>query len=232
MLHSPLIIELGIAQLKKLLVAATALSGILALTGAALAADPVVVDPAYDWTGFYIGATAGYGWGESRITDPGVVTTGDFDIEGFIGGATLGGNWQSGDLVFGVEGDISFADIDGSGAGGCSSDCFTEIEWLGTLRGRGGFAINDLLIFAAGGLAVGDVFASSNINGFGSNTETRFGWTVGGGLEWAVTQDFSVKAEYLFVDLGHVDIPTIQPTPDTADVDETHIFRVGVNFHF
>jgi outer membrane immunogenic protein len=56
------------------------------------------------------------------------------------------------------------------------------------------------------------------------------GWTVGGGLEWAVTQSISVKAEYLFVDLGHVDIST--PVPTDADVDETHIVRAGINFQF
>ena len=124
--------------MKKLLIAATALSGFLALTSGANAADLIVDDPAYDWSGFYVGATAGYGWGESRHTDTGGTTTGDFDIEGFIGGATLGGNWQSGAFVFGVEGDVSFSDIDGSTTAVCAGGCSTDINWLGTLRGRGG----------------------------------------------------------------------------------------------
>ena len=63
-----------------------------------------------------------------------------------------------------------------------------------------------------------------------SNSETLVGWTIGGGLEWAVNQDFSVKAEYLFVDLGHVDVPT--PAPVEADVDKTHIVRVRAELAF
>lgn len=219
--------------MKKFLIAATALSALLAFAGSASAADPIVDDPAYDWSGFYIGATAGYGWGEARTTDSNGISSGDFDIDGFIGGATAGGNWQTGNLVFGVEGDISFSDISGSVIGDCGVDgCSTDIDWLGTLRARGGFAFDNLLIFAAGGLAVGDVNATccTALAPDNENSETLYGWTIGGGLEWAVTEAISVKAEYLFVDLGHVDIPT--PAPTEADVDETHIVRAGINFHF
>jgi outer membrane immunogenic protein len=217
--------------MKKFLIAATALSGVLAFAGSASAADLAVpVDPVYDWSGFYVGATAGYGWGESNHTDTVGTTSGDFDIEGFVGGATLGGNWQSGSFVFGIEGDISYSDIDGDssnpicGAGGCS----TDIDWLGTLRGRGGFAFDQLLIFAAGGLAVGDVSADC-CGGF-SESDTRVGWTIGGGAEWAISEALSVKAEYLYVDLGSVTIPT--PFPVDAEAEKTHIVRMGVNFHF
>jgi outer membrane immunogenic protein len=214
--------------MKKLLAAAAALSGALALTNAAMAADSFVADPVYDWTGPYLGLQGGYGWGETEVHNiPTVPTTGIFDIEGFTGGVETGYNYQVEQFVFGIETDISLSGIDGSTTNNCAL-CSTDIEWFGTVRARAGFAFERVLIFASGGLAYGEVdsgFSSASAN---HNSEVNVGWTAGGGLEWAATDQFSVKAEYLFMDIGTVDIQNFV----RGHAEDTHIARVGLNWHF
>jgi outer membrane immunogenic protein len=202
-------------------------AGVLLSATAAQAADPYV-DPAYDWSGYYLGVQAGYGWGESRHTDSNGTTSGDFDTEGFVGGLTAGWNFQNSNVVFGLESDISYSDISGQtnnicGAAGCS----TEIDWFGTARGRVGLAFDNALIYATAGLATADVDASvANV----SNSDLLFGWTAGAGIEFAFSENFSMKAEYLYMDLGTIGVPTSAPVK--AKVDENHIARIGLNWHF
>jgi outer membrane immunogenic protein len=184
--------------------------------------------PRYLWTGFYAGLQAGYGWGTSRITDDLNRTTGNYDIDGFIGGGTLGYNFQSGQLVWGVETDISYADISGSSFVLCPGQCSSGIDWLWTLRGRIGIDLGGWMPYFTGGLAVADGFGT--VGGLGSNSDILTGYTLGGGLEVKLDRYWSVKAEYLFVDLGDVRIPT--PTPSRADLDELHIVRGGINYKF
>ena len=106
--------------MKKLLAVATALSGLLAFAGSASAAD-VTVDPGYDWTGPYIGIQGGYGWETNNYTYTlGAVNNDtDIDMNGFVGGGTIGANWQHESFVFGLEGDVSFADIQPCVIRGC-----------------------------------------------------------------------------------------------------------------
>jgi outer membrane immunogenic protein len=209
--------------------AALALTAGVALSSStALAADPYV-DPAFDWSGHYFGLQAGYVWGESNHTDAGGTTTGDFDMDGFAGGLTLGWNFQSSNLVFGLESDFSLSDVDGSTNNGCgAAGCHTEIDWFSTSRGRLGFAFDNALLYATAGLATADVDASTS--GLASNSDMLFGWTAGAGVEFAFNQNFSLKAEYLYMDLGKINVPT--PSPVKAKVDENHIARIGLNWHF
>lgn len=209
---------------------ATLSAAALGLAGQTVLAADVAVEPAaYDWSGPYIGVQAGYGFGDSRHTA--VQTTGDFAIDGVLGGLTAGWNHQVDDLVFGIEGDISASDIHGIEPDPCEDPgCESEIDWLGTARLRAGFAMDSLLFFASGGLAVGGVSAQidDGAGGF-SGDETQVGWTVGAGAEWGATDNLSFKIEYLFVDLG-----SIKYSPDAieADFDENHIIRAGLNWHF
>jgi outer membrane immunogenic protein len=200
-------------------------------SGSASAADVDTGPAAYDWSGPYVGVQAGYGFGDSRH-DQGLGTSGDFSIDGILGGLTAGWNHQADALVFGIEGDISAADIEGLTSNNCSAPgCESEVDWLGTVRLRGGFAMDSVLLFASGGLAVGDVSAevANGIVGF-SGDDTRIGWTVGAGVEWGVTKSLSFKFEYLFVDLGSIDYG---PASDVeAEFDENHIVRAGVNWQF
>jgi len=186
--------------------------------------------PRYLWTGVYAGAHAGYGWGTTNFTDTIGLTSGNFDSDGFLGGGTLGYNFQSGQIVWGIETDFSFSDVTAStGAGACGSGvCRTSMDWLWTLRGRVGLDINGWMPYITGGLAVAD--ADAAVTGLASNGDTLTGWTIGGGLEVKLDRNWSVKAEYLFVDLGHITVPDAQPI--RAEFDELHIVRAGINYKF
>lgn len=186
--------------------------------------------PRYLWTGLYTGLHAGYGFGTTDFTDTTGLTSGRFDTDGFLGGATLGYNFQSGQIVWGLETDISYADVSAAtGQGACApGTCSTQMDWLWTLRGRVGLDINGWMPYFTGGLAVAD--ASARVSGLTSNSDTLTGWTIGGGLEVKLDRNWSFKTEYLFVDLGDITLPDAQPI--RAQFDELHIVRAGVNYKF
>ena len=251
-----------------------------------LAPAPVYAPaPVFTWTGFYIGANAGAAWRHDNhddlfgysalgVTFPGGFFTGhdrftgdDRDDVGFTGGLTLGANWQVGQFVLGVEGDINYIDRDildrFSGVAftvtrqpGVTFTVFGSDEddsnWFGTLRARGGLALDRFLIYATGGLAfngngedhvftvVGRNAAGAVVSAatFASKGEDDLGWTVGGGVEAGITNNVSVKLEYLYVRFEGSEV--IDPIASTAlgtavvsDRDnDSHIVRAGVNFKF
>jgi outer membrane immunogenic protein len=209
---------------------ATLSAAALGFASQSVLATDVAVDPAaYDWSGPYVGLQVGYGFGESRHT-VGVATSGDFTIDGILGGVTAGWNHQADALVFGIEGDISAADIAGQD-NICIESCESGIDWLGTARLRAGFAMDSLLLFASGGLAVGGVNAEfdNGAGGGSSGDETNFGWTIGAGAEWGATDSLSFKVEYLFVDLDSFEYG---PGPTEVEFNQNHIIRAGLNWHF
>ena len=183
----------------------------------------------------------------------------------FIGGGQAGYNWQRDKWVFGVEGDISWTGINQTIlttktmtpplAGLMVHSEGMKEDWLATFRGRAGFVVTPaLMLYATGGLAVAHVQAAGavaftvtpDIYG-GGYDETRLGWTVGGGGEWMIAPKWSIKAEYLYVDLGKqtVNLPCVntaicgfppQPAPGASYATDfrfhEHIARVGLNYHF
>jgi len=192
---------------------------------------PVFVPPtAYDWTGFYLGVNGGFGWGHSSFD--GITGTLDkFDTSGWVAGGTAGYNLQYGHVVFGLEGDIDWSNTKGSaGCVGGLATCEVKNDWLGTARGRLGYAFDRFLPFVTGGLAVGDI--NANVPGFGSVSATNTGWTAGGGLEMALSRNWTAKAEYLHVDLGSLNCGTAcTGTPSNVDFS-TNLVRGGFNFKF
>jgi outer membrane immunogenic protein len=235
--------------MKRFSVALLAIVPTIALTQIASAADMPVkapsykapaMAPLYNWTGPYVGIVGGYGWGHSDQTDPGIpFGDGSFAVHGGIIGGTLGYNWQQGPWVFGVEGDYSWADISGSSdACGASSgiphNCGTKLESLGTLRGRIGYALGaagNWLPYVTGGLAVGELNAWDDFFP-ASGSDFRAGWTVGGGVEVGLTQNWTAKIEYLYVDLGSRDMFDIVPgVPETVSFT-ANIIRGGINYRF
>ncbi len=230
--------------MKKLLTAAAVVVG---MAGPALAADlpayvppaAAVVTPVYNWTGLYVGLSGGYVWGRSQydFIDAGTFSE-RYNVNGGIIGGTLGYNWQVNQFVFGVEGDISWTSANGDGL--CANPAFaceTKLPWLGTVRARAGVAFDNVLLYATGGLAVGEIKARDfNIATgviFGEDRDTRVGWTVGAGVEWAINYNWSVKAEYLYVDLGELKSPAGILAPGRTNVDLTsHVARIGVNYRF
>lgn len=236
---------------------------------------------ASNWTGFYVGANAGYAWGDSDVStstecpangyycSPGnglgnlaainADGSGSLDPNAFNGGGLIGGNWQSGNLVFGLEADFGALDLSAATTASRrypNAAIFTytirtamETDWLFTGRARVGLAVNDVLVYATGGVAVTNLEVSNSFrdnNGGGareeaSSTETKTGWTVGGGLEWALTRNWSLKGEYLYVDFGSVTASGTVENPASPGLTNplstsgdltTHIGRAGINFRF
>jgi len=221
--------------------------GVFAL-GVAGAAGAQGYDQPVNWSGPYVGVEGGAGWGSSRHADDNGFDSGDFQNKGGLVGGEVGYNWQLSQIVFGVEGDMSWSDIAGRSIGGidgtCGGDanpnCRTRLDDLGTVRGRVGLAIGPFLPYATGGLAFGEVQGGEGNPGdtdaFGSGSTYRTGWTAGAGVEMAVTQQLSAKLEYLHVDLG--DGPVFTDTfSDGSSASEsvnfhTDIVRAGVAFRF
>jgi outer membrane immunogenic protein len=185
---------------------------------------PVVV-PTYNWTGAYIGINGGYGWGRSKWD--GLPAT--FDVKGGMAGGQLGYNWQFGQFVYGVEGDGDWTDLRGTDCGVAS--CRTRNDFLTTARGRFGFAMDRWLPYATGGLAVGNIRAT--VPGLAGIDHTNAGWTAGGGLEFALTGNWTAKAEYLRVDLGNTGctVPCGFPTGNNVSLTG-NVVRGGINYRF
>jgi outer membrane immunogenic protein len=221
-------------------------AGVLAV-GIAEAADLQVQRPApppqrayapppprsFDWTGFYIGANGGWGGGRSRFNfDDLGVSSGHFGVNGWQAGGTAGFNYQVGHVVFGVESDMDWSNI--SGNTNCpmtGSICQTQNDWLGTARGRVGYAFDRVLPYVTGGAAFGNINAS--VPGVGSASATNLGWAAGGGIEYAITPNWSTKLEYLHVDLGSFDCgAACNPTPPVNVKLDENLVRAGVNFKF
>lgn len=183
-------------NMKRLLVTCATIA---AFSSVAVAAD--VYDPAaaaYDWTGPYVGAHVGYLWGDAELTEEGLTAQGSF--EGFIGGIVAGANYQSGNLVFGAEGDFGLTDADGTGTFDDAVDIYTyDMDWNAHLRGRVGLAMDNTLFFVAGGLALTEFHLGyENLSVGGTYT----GWTIGGGFEHAFSDSWVAGAELLYDDYG------------------------------
>ncbi|MEX0590798.1 MAG: outer membrane protein [Xanthobacteraceae bacterium] len=215
-------------------VAALALSSVSVLAADVPVRAPVAkataVAPLFNWSGFYYGLNGGYAWGSSNHAGAGA-SSGDFDVDGWLLGGTVGANWQRGQWVTGVEADLAWANAEGSGGGAaaCGAPCSTELNWFGTGRVRAGYAVDAYLFYVTGGVAFGGVKAGQA--GFGNGSDTRIGWTVGGGVEAAVAQNWTAKLEYLYADLGDKNTYTVPA--GTFNVDhKSHIVRVGLNYKF
>jgi outer membrane immunogenic protein len=214
-----------------------ALIGLMALAGSAAAADlprpapapyfkaPVYVP--YNWTGFYIGINGGGAFGTSNWD-----SNGSRNISGGLVGGTIGYNYQWGQAVFGVEGDIDWASISGTSSNAaCPFGCKTSDSWLSTVRGRIGYAADRFMPFVTGGAAFGDIRASTP--GFATQSTTNAGWTLGGGIEGAITQNWTAKVEYLYVDLGNFNCGLNCGVGVTNNVSfKSNILRAGLNYKF
>jgi outer membrane immunogenic protein len=219
--------------MKKILLATTLLSGII---GTAHAADlgtrkspppalPVMAQ--YNWTGFYAGIQGGGGFGgDSRHRSAGV-RSGQIELSGGLIGGTIGYNQQFGNFVAGIEGDYAWSSLSGSTSTNCAAPgCETDIHSFGTLRGRVGYAFDRILPYVTGGLAVADIRHSA---GAFRGSDYRAGWTLGAGVEGAVTRNITIKAEYLYYDFARQTYNSAAALGANAN---GHILRAGVNYKF
>ena len=214
--------------MNRLLIAAALLSVATAASAADMQARPYtkapppLVSPAYNWSGFYIGAMGGYGW-----------DSGDFS--GGFGGGTIGYNWQfpGSQFVFGIEVDA---------AGGSIKDSLTEdigggvlateelkINSFGSVTGRAGFALDAALIYAKGGFAWAnrkDSISAPAIGASISDSQFHTGYTIGGGLEYLFTPSWSAKAEYMYTSLGS-ETYNLGGFPLDSGTIDFHTIRLG-----
>lgn len=256
------------------------------VAGSALAAPPAPVP--YNWTGFYVGANAGGAWGRYGTgmgvdcsppgSPPGYICwpgfpgdaalvsaagTGTINASGFTGGVQAGYNWQTGNIVAGIESDFGAFHLRGTRqVNGTLVDSFfgtpftvttsTSADWLFTLRGRLGFAVQpNLLVYGTGGLAVTRIgittaysdispYFPPGISGSISGSATKTGFVLGGGVEYALPNNWTVKAEYLYLGFGNITASGAIASQDGAygqalrtTTDLTaHVARVGINRRF
>ena len=225
--------------MKRLLLAALGLAAVAGTS--ALAADmprgrplPPPRAPAYvpffTWNGFYVGLNAGYGFGHSKWTDTVTqVSTGSFTVKGPLAGGTVGYNLQLGGFVVGLEGDFDWSNIKGSTTT-CIGTCQTSNNWLGTARGRIGYAFDRFLPYFTAGAAFGDV--KGTVVGVGEFKATKVGWAGGVGGEYAFMDNWSVKIEYLYVDLGKTTCRVTCGADPISVTFKSSIVRAGVNYKF
>jgi outer membrane immunogenic protein len=190
----------------------------------------------YNWTGLYVGANIGYGWG--RTSNTAGVSVGD--LNGVIGGGQIGYNWQMNNLVLGVETDFqgSGQRQSWSGAGvGFTATGTDRLRYFGTVRGRVGYAWDRTLLYVTGGYAYTNVGADASVTTVpggvttsGSSNTTKSGYALGAGVEYAFAGPWSAKAEYLYIDSGTVAVSSGLFT-DNLRI-RNHIGRVGINYRF
>lgn len=167
---------------------------------------------AFSWAGPYLGGNLGYAWGD--------VTNNPTKPSGLAGGVQGGFNLQSGAFVYGLE-----ADIQASGANDTFAPWKFSNPWFGTVRGRVGYAFNNVLFYGTGGLAFGELRGET----FGlSESRTGAGWTAGVGAEFGFAPNWSAKVEYLYVDLSN----TRFTITGAQNGYEFGLVRLGVNYHF
>jgi outer membrane immunogenic protein len=258
--------------MNRILIAATVL---LFAASRAFAADlPVPVGPpayypvatVYDWSGAYIGINGGYAfgqseWGSDPLNPSGLSSTGNFNVNGGLVGATAGVNGQFGAWVVSVEGDFDWQGLSGTSSSAfCTSifttntapaatglSCKTASNWIGTLRARAGYAWDRVLVYGTAGGAGANV--QTSLTGLPVQTNAVFGWTAGGGVEVALGENWTFKAEYLFVGLNNsvcnhgyscgFDVagtggaaPVAAQNGNYAIRLNENLFRVGLNFKF
>ena len=227
------------------------IAALVAFSGSAFAADlprreappaPVYMPPlpVFTWTGFYIGGQIGDQFGTSTtklFTTPArafVARPPNYSANGIVGGGHVGYNWQTGPLVFGVEGDAEGTNYKGTGS--LAGTTFTTREsFEASARGRVGFAWDHALVYATGGGALANIDNTyKSAMGFDNFSKTRLGWTVGSGIEYALTDNWSIRGEYRYTDFGRHNDALMKSAPGVqASKHETdNAVRAGVSYKF
>jgi outer membrane immunogenic protein len=222
-------------------------------------APVAVIAPAYDWSGFYIGGHGGYAWGRSR-TDalaPDALDCGGIgtcperlshNTDGAFGGLHAGYNWQFNTFLLGVEIEGGYLGAKGSASSAAVPDHFFSARYgaYGALTGRLGFAMDRTLFFVKGGGVVASIknealddFPAPDPEHSISQTNTRWGWTVGGGIEYAFLPNWTARAEYAYMSFERksaFDIGdgggTSTPPSEYRFRSDLHTVRLGISYKF
>lgn len=219
--------------MKRLFLSLAAVAGLAAAP--ALAADlPDPYEPvtpeiypttAFSWTGPYLGADIGYGWGDTSGRYP--PGRAGIDTDGISGGLYGGYNYQiAPNVVIGGEADISWADLNGSRTIG-NFRYKTRMDWNGSVRARVGAAFDRFMVYGTGGIA----FASTKLEkeGVGSQSKQNVGWALGAGVEGAITENIVARGEYIYESFGKQTYGKL----NVHDVEiDSNVVRAGVAYKF
>jgi outer membrane immunogenic protein len=245
--------------MKRILLTTVSL-GVLGMVSPALGADlpyakaPTIAAPVYDWTGVYVGVFGGGGFGNHNINNAvGPLNnfsnfTANYSSQGGLAGGEVGYNWQSGNYLVGVEGDLFWSGVRGNDASQFAAGAFPgvtgvdadNLRWGGTLRVRGGFTVDRWLMFFTGGYAFGDIqhtnTAVPQIAGFPVNDQFTVhanGLTAGGGIAYAITNNLSTKIEYRYYNFNGYNrpVPANGQLPYTTETTYSTL-TIGLDFKF
>jgi len=223
---------------------------------------PPVTVVLFTWTGFYFGGHVGGAWGSKNetgnpysffnglLTDTITPSPASVNVSGWLGGGQIGANYQIGSLVFGAEADASGANLNGSSACASTSflngalppaNCKVKVEGVGTIAARLGVAFDRFLVYGKGGAAwASDKYSLTSVtptllptfNG----SETRWGWMVGAGLEYAFYDNWSAKIEYNYMGFATSNLQFTDPTGsfflNTSIQQQLHVVKAGINYRW
>jgi outer membrane immunogenic protein len=235
--------------------------GVLGLVSPALGADlgtytkaPALASPTYDWSGFYVGVFGGGGWGNHNVNDalgpasPNANFTANYSSQGGMAGGEGGFNFQSGNVVVGIEAQGFWSGINGNDSNAVGQGLFPitsvdsdSLRWGGSLVARGGIAVDRLLLFFTGGWAFGDIQHTNTdpVNGVDQFTVHANGLTAGGGIAYAITNNLIGKIEYRYYDFNSYNRAAVGATGLTANgqlpytTDSTYsTITVGLDYKF
>jgi outer membrane immunogenic protein len=208
---------------------------------------PVSAPAPFSWSGCYLGGQVGWAWQRDRNTEffNGAVSIFTpleaADADGVKAGGLLGCNWQSGQFVFGIEADAEYADLDGHADfanSGTPPDAYdVRTDFQGSVRGRVGYAWDRNLIYVTGGVAwanISHIYFQNFPPTFQEIDRTRTGWTVGGGWEYAFTNNWIGRIEYRYADFGTItNVATIYAAGFSEEHETTeHAVRLAVSYKF
>ncbi|MDR3496538.1 MAG: porin family protein [Ancalomicrobiaceae bacterium] len=184
----------------------------------------------FNWTGAYVGANIGANLAHGVAGDS----------SGFIGGLQAGYLWQTGQFVYGLEADVDLGNNSKSTSftdpllGGVSTQR-DRIDWTSTIRGRLGYAFDRFLVYGTGGLALANIesrFSNTATGLTDKDTNFRAGWALGAGLEYAITNNITVRGEYLHNGFGHYNVNYAGNGVSVRQNIDENLLRVGVNYKF
>lgn len=220
------------------------------LATTALCADLAAPPPAYadpppafyrGFSGFYGGMQAGYAWAHTDASAVWGSATGPTEYfsyaqSGVVGGIHFGYNWAERNYLLGMETDLEASGITGTGQGDHFALHTTTIDRMGSLRARAGVLFGSTLLYATGGLAYGNAKVeqdtTTGLTPYATNEQWKVGWTIGGGIEQAISSRVSLRLEYRYTDLG--DLSYYDPALKMKEVDSltNHAVRAGFSFRF
>ncbi len=238
--------------MRKFLLTTTALVMMGAWAASARAADVAEPPPeVFDWSGLYIGAHVGYGEADYKgciecSDSEDILDAGKLDLNGVVGGVHGGYNHQFDSFVLGIEGDLTWTGFEDEGDAPCAGSCSStqedgdhqvgEVDLLASVRGRLGFAFDRVLIFGTGGVAFTE--AEWETHQHGNTDKAKFndtGWVAGGGVEWAASENISIRAEGLYYFFGDKESVTsfhsATGEDDDVEFDDALVVRVGATWH-